>query len=158
MQVRLDRSFHVQELEVRFRPGRKPPEPTRITNPNIAFELLRRHYADQPREQLICLSLNNQNQVIGLELVSQGTADAAHASTREVFKAPIIINATAIILVHNHPGGSVEPSLDDRRTAQRLREAGDIFEIKVLDFMIITTKEYYSFAASEPDWQSSKGG
>ena len=158
MQVRLDRSFHVQELEVRFRPGRKPPEPTRITSPNIAFELLRQHYADQPREQLICLSLNNQNQVIGLEMVSQGTADAAHASTREVFKAPIIINATAVILVHNNPGGSVEPSLDDRHTAQRLREAGDIFEIKVLDFMIITTREYYSFAASEPDWQSNKGG
>jgi DNA repair protein RadC len=158
MQLRLDRSFHVQELEVRFRPGRKPPEPTRITSPNIAFELLRQHYADQPREQLICLSLNNQNQVVGLEIVSQGTADAAHASTREVFKAPIIINATAIILVHNHPGGSIEPSLDDRRTAQRLREAGDIFEIKVLDFMIITTTSFYSFASSEPDWQSTKGG
>ena len=158
MQVRLDRSFHVQELEVRFRPGRKPPEPTRITSPNIAFELLRQHYADQPREQLICLSLNNQNQVIGLEIVSQGTADAAHSSTREVFKAPIIINATAVILVHNHPGGSVEPSLDDRRTAQRLREAGDIFEIRVLDFMILTTSSFYSFAASEPDWQSNKGG
>ena len=158
MQVRLDRSFHVQELEVRFRPGRKPPEPTAITSPNIAFDLLRQHYADQPREQLICLSLNSRNQVIGLEIVSQGTADAAHASTREVFKAPIIINATAIILVHNHPGGSVEPSVDDRRTAQRLREAGQLMDIKVLDFMVITTESFYSFASSEPDWQSSKGG
>ncbi|MGB5926104.1 MAG: JAB domain-containing protein [Dehalococcoidia bacterium] len=158
MQLRLDRSFHVQELEVRFRPGRKDPDPTAITSPNIAFELLRKHYANQPREQLICLSLNTRNQVIGLEIVSQGTADAAHASTREVFKAPIIINATAIILAHNHPSGDPQPSLEDRQTAKRLRQAGDIFDIKVLDFMIVTTKEYYSFAASEPDWQSSKGG
>jgi DNA repair protein RadC len=158
MQLRLDRSFHIQELEVRFKPGRKPPEPTKITSPNTAFELLRRHYADQPREQLICLSLNNQNQVIGLEIVSQGSSDAAYASTREVFKAPIIVNATAIILVHNHPSGSTEPSLEDRGTAKRLKEAGAIFDIQVLDFMIITTDSFYSFAASEPDWQSTKGG
>jgi len=153
MQVRLDRSFHVQELEVRFRPGRKPPEPTRISSPTKAFELLRQHYADQPREQLISLCLNNQNQVIGLEIVSQGTTDAAHASTREVFKAAILTNATAIILVHNHPGGSPEPSLDDRETAKRLREAGQLMDVKVLDFMIITTSSFYSFACGEPDWK-----
>ena len=158
MQLRLDRSFHVQELEVRFRPGRKPAEPAKITSPHTAFDLLRQHYADQPREQLICLSLNNQNQVIGLEIVSQGTADAATASTREVFKAPLIVNATAILLVHNHPSGTTEPSLDDRQTAKRLREAGTLMDIKVLDFMIITTDSFYSFLASEPDWQSTKGG
>ena len=158
MQVRLDRSFHVQELEVRFRPGRKDPDPTAITSPNIAFELLRKHYANQPREQLICLSLNSRNQVIGLEIVSQGSADAAFASTREIFKAPLLINATAILLVHNHPGGDPHPSADDRQTAQRLREAGQLMDIKVLDFMVITTDSFYSFASSEPDWQSSKGG
>jgi DNA repair protein RadC len=150
MQVRLDRSFHVQELEVRFRPGRKPPEPTRITSPNIAFELLRQHYADQPREQLICLSLNNQNQVIGLEIVSQGTADAAHASTREVFKAPIIINATAIILVHNHPSGNSNPSQEDRNTAKNFAHAAKLIGLKMLDFIIVTGETYYSFAQSDP--------
>jgi DNA repair protein RadC len=153
MQLRLDRSFHVQELEVRFRPGRKPPELAKITTPQSGFELLRKHYANQPREQLICLSLNSQNQVIGMEIVTQGSSDAAIASTREILKAPILVNATAIIVVHNHPSGSVDPSPEDRQTANRIKKGGEIMDIKVLDFIIITTDSFYSFASSEPDWK-----
>ena len=97
------------------------------------------------REAFWVLHLNAQKQVIEKELVSLGTVNASLVHSREVFKKAILNSAEAIITVHNHPSGCIEPSAEDQKIWKQLREAGKIIGIEVLDNLIITPQgNYYS--------------
>lgn len=89
------------------------------------------------RERLIRVDLDNQNRVIGEEVVAIGTADAAIMSPREIFRGAILNGASRIIIVHNHPSGNVEPSREDLVVKEKLEEAGDLLAVPVMDFVII---------------------
>ena len=84
--------------------------------------------------------LDSNNAVISSEIVSIGVLNLAIVHPREIFKLAIIQSANSIILVHNHPSGNVEPSKEDLEITQRLREAGDLLGIKILDHVIISGK------------------
>jgi len=156
MQVALNGSFKVRELQLRFKTTRYS-SPARITSPKEVHDFLRPIIKGKPRELLISLALDASNKVVGFEIVSQGTADAAFALPREVLKAVLLTNATACILAHNHPSGNCEPSIEDRETAKRMSQASAILDIKLLDFMVVTEDSYYSFAQSD-SLALSKGG
>ena len=149
MQVNLDSSIKVRELQVRFKPT-KFKSPATIGSPQDALSFLRPILKNQPRENLISIALHSGNQVVGFEIVSQGTANASLAVASEVFKAVLLTNSTAFILAHNHPSGNCEPSLEDRQIAQRISEAAQLIGIELLDFLIVTEDSFYSFAQSEP--------
>ena len=156
MQVNLDSSIKVRELQVRFKPTRFK-SPATIGSPQDALSFLRPILKNQPRENLISIALHSGNQVVGFEIVSQGTANASLAVASEVFKAVLLTNSTAFILAHNHPSGSCEPSLEDRQIAERISEAAQLIGIELLDFLIVTEDSFYSFAQSEPSLLK-KGG
>jgi DNA repair protein RadC len=88
-------------------------------------------------------------QVIALHVVSIGTLNASLVHPREVFKAALLTNAAGLILAHNHPSGDPTPSPDDRALVSRLRQAGDILGVELLDALIVTDPmdggAYYSF-------------
>jgi DNA repair protein RadC len=84
--------------------------------------------------------------VCGVELVSQGTAEASLVTPREVYKAAILANARGIILVHNHPSGVASPSADDRAITAILSEAGQVLDIPLLDHVIIGNEAHFSFS------------
>jgi DNA repair protein RadC len=106
--------------------------------------------AKADREGLWVLHLNARHRVIEKELVSLGTLNGSPVHPREVFKKAILNSADAIITVHNHPSGDPRPSADDEATWQRLRQAGEILGIKVLDNLIVTpTGRYYSEARGQ---------
>ena len=149
MQMTLDRSFRVRELQVRFKATRYK-SPARVTSPQDVHEFLLPMIKQQPRERLISIALTSGNQVIGFEIVSQGTSNASMAVASEVFKAVLLTNATAFILAHNHPSGNCEPSLEDRQTAEGFSEAARLIGVEFLDFIIVTEDSFYSFAQSEP--------
>ena len=149
MQVNLDSSIKVRELQVRFKPTRFK-SPATIGSPQDALSFLRPILRNQPRENLISIALHSGNQVVGFEIVSQGTANASLAVASEVFKAVLLTNSTAFILAHNHPSGNCEPSLEDRQIAERISEAAQLIGIELLDFLIVTEDSFYSFAQSEP--------
>ena len=99
-----------------------------------------RHYGkvqQLDREHLIRLDLDNKNRLIGEETVSIGTAHAALTSPREVFRGAILNGASGIIVLHNHPSGDPEPSIEDRDIARRLRAVADLVAIPLLDFLIV---------------------
>jgi len=97
------------------------------------------------RECFWVIHLNTQLKVIEKELVAMGTLDQTSISPREVFKKAIINSAAHIITVHNHPGGSNEPSQSDFYTWDKLTSAGELLGITVLDHLIITPNgSYYS--------------
>jgi DNA repair protein RadC len=81
-----------------------------------------------------------------MEMISKGTLNSSLVHPREVFKGALLANAHALILAHNHPSGNVEPSSADRQVTDILVKAGNILDVKILDHVIIGSKEgYYSF-------------
>ena len=100
---------------------------------------------DETKEHLFVLHLNTKNQIIKPELVSVGTLNAALIHPREVFKSAIRESAHAIILVHNHPSGDVEPSNADKQVTTLLKQASAIIQIDLLDHIIIARSEWFSF-------------
>ena len=96
------------------------------------------------REVFVVLHLNARNKVIEKEIVSMGILDSCLIHPREVFKKAIIKSAHSIITVHNHPGGSLTPSIEDLDAWKKLIDAGDLLGISVLDHIIVTSQGYYS--------------
>ena len=114
-----------------------------ISGPQDVYNLLRdSEWLD--REVFYCMHLNTRNQVLSLEEISKGTLNAAIVHPREVYKAVILRSASGIILAHNHPSGDPAPSRDDLVLTQRLKDAGELIGIPVLDHIIIGHDKYYS--------------
>jgi DNA repair protein RadC len=96
------------------------------------------------KEWFLSLHLDGKNRVICIDIVSTGSLNQSIVHPRETFKTALLSSAAAIILIHNHPTGDPTPSSEDLEVARRLREAGDLIGIKVLDHIIIVST-YYSF-------------
>lgn len=97
------------------------------------------------REHFVVFYLNSRNQEIKREIISVGILNESLVHPREVFESAIKHNVASIILAHNHPSGDVEPSQDDIEITKRLVHAGKILDIRVVDHVIVTDKEFNSF-------------
>ncbi len=111
-----------------------------------AFEILQPLIGDLPHEEFWVIFLSSSNKVIRTECVSKGGLSGTLADVRMIFKEAIALNATAAVLAHNHPSGSVNPSHADMTLTKKMVEAGNLMDIKVMDHLIITEHQYYSFA------------
>ncbi len=96
-------------------------------------------------EQFRALYLNARNEILSEEVIHEGTVDHAVVYPRKVFEYAFKHKAVAIILVHNHPGGSLKPSRSDIELTERLRKAASELGIRIHDHLIITAGGYYSF-------------
>jgi len=102
-------------------------------------------------EHFVAFHLDTKFQVIGYNEVSKGTVSASLVHPREVFKAALLSNSTAIICAHNHPSGIVKPSNEDIETTSTLIKAGQILGVLVLDHVIIGGDELFSLRENRPD-------
>lgn len=114
-----------------------------ISEPRHVHEITR-EYASKKQEHLIVICLNTKNIVININDVLQGTINQIVVHPREVFNPAIRCMASSIILVHNHPTGSVKPSKADIETTKQMVNIGELIGIPVVDHIIITTEDYYS--------------
>lgn len=105
------------------------------------FDFLRR----ESKEHFWAVHLGTRNNIVCLDPVSVGSLNASIVHPREVYKSALLSSAGAILFVHNHPSGQIEPSAEDREITARLKQAGDLLGIRVLDHVIIG-EGYYSFA------------
>ena len=128
---------------VREGPAQAPSSP--ILTSVAAAAVLRPLFADLDREHFVVCGLDAKNSLIGTNLVSIGSVTMAIVHPREVFKPVILMNAAGWICVHNHPSGDTTPSQEDRVLTKRLREAGDLLGITLLDHLILG-EGFYSFA------------
>ena len=117
-----------------------------IRTPAEVFALLQTHAARWDREHFLTVLLDGQHRVVGIDDVAVGSCGACPVHPREVFKAAILANSTAIIAAHNHPSGDTTPSEADRLVTKRLAEAGELLGIPLLDHLIITGSGYYSMS------------
>ena len=99
-------------------------------------------------ESCVAVFFNQSNESVGWFLISQGGINQSIVDVRMVMSAALGCLATGIIICHNHPSGSLNPSNADIRITEKLRGACDILDIKFLDHIILTEQSYYSFADS----------
>ena len=115
-----------------------------ISSPADAFAILRSDFGLSDREIFSILLLDTRNNVIGLHQVSIGSLNASIVHPRETFKAAILCNAAAIILAHCHPSGDLDPSKEDLIVTARLKQAGDLLGVPVLDHLIVNDISFIS--------------
>ena len=101
---------------------------------------------DQPVEQFWVVMLKRNNEVIQKRVISLGGVSGTVADPKVIFKRALEDLASGIILVHNHPSGNLKPSQADIRLTEKLKNAGNLLEIPVLDHIIFTDDGYFSFA------------
>ncbi len=116
-----------------------------LENSKSVIELIQNQLKDKTKEHFKLIMLNTRNKVINIADISTGTLNASLVHPREVFIEAIKHHSCAVILVHNHPSGEAEPSNDDLKITKRLKEAGNIIGIEVLDHIIIGKDNYFSF-------------
>jgi len=101
------------------------------------------------REQLLVMLLNTKNKLLCDKIISTGTINSSLVSPREIFATAVKYNAVNIIVIHNHPSGDPTPSREDILITRRIKEAGDLIGIKLLDHLIIGDNCYISFKERE---------
>jgi DNA repair protein RadC len=147
-QTLLDQTCFVRDVAVRYR-GRGLKVAAKITSPSEAVALARKVVQDDAREHFLALYLDGRHRPIARSVVSVGTATASLVHPREVFQAAVLVGAVALIVLHNHPSGDPTPSPEDREVTHRLRKAGELLGIRLLDH-IVWTKDarFHSFRES----------
>jgi len=96
-------------------------------------------------EQFRAIFLNSQNEIIGDEVIQEGTVDQSVVYPRKVMERALYYKATAMIFVHNHPSGSIKPSKEDIALTETLRQAAGSLQLRVYDHLIISKNGYFSF-------------
>jgi DNA repair protein RadC len=130
----------------RRRKDSDPPKRRRITTSREAYEEVRSYLLDKPHEEFWVLLLNRHNELIRPVQISSGGVAGTVVDPKIIFKHALEQLASALILVHNHPSGSLKPSEEDRKLTRKLREAGAVLDIPILDHLIFTDQAYLSFA------------
>lgn len=141
--------YQLSEIEITYKTNRPYNERHKVSSAKDAFELFLDNWNENKielLEQSKILLLNRANQVLGISHLSTGGTSGTVVDTKQVFAVALKANASGIILAHNHPSGSLYPSDADDKITQKLYKAGKILDIEVLDHLIITKENYYSFA------------
>jgi DNA repair protein RadC len=130
-----------------FARRRIKPEGAKIETPADLLPHVR-HYADRKQEHFLCASINGANEILNIRVVSIGLIDRSPVHPREVFADALTDRASAIIVAHNHPAGSLEPSASDVDVTMQLKAAGGVMGIALLDHIIFNRTGYFSFLES----------
>lgn len=98
------------------------------------------------REHMYVLYVDNSNKIVGYQLLSVGGITSTLMDIRILMQGALLTSSVGLVLIHNHPSGKLKPSVMDKNLTQKVKEAGKVLDIKLLDHLIITEQSYYSFA------------
>ena len=129
-------------LELGRRHNRNPQA---VVNKPIDVIPFIKHYAMQPSEHFVCITVNGGREIINIQVICVGAGNMAIIKPADIFSQPIKDRASGIILCHNHPGGHAEPSDQDIQTTNRLAKASQVLGLALLDHLIVTKNGYFSF-------------
>lgn len=140
--------FEIAEVNISYSYGRYTADRNKIGSSSCAYEIAKAATKDhiEHYECFYIMMLNNSNQVLGISKLSQGGITGTLVDLRIMFQNLIKANATAFIMFHNHPSGTLKPSGADKSLTQKAKEAANTLDIKLLDHIIVTTESYFSFA------------
>lgn len=138
-------------IELGKRVTSKKEEKYHITSSKDVYDLIKNEMINELQEKLIVLYLDNRNNLIDKKTIFIGTVNQSSIHPRDVFREAVKLNSVKIILSHNHPAGSIEPSYSDLHMTNKFISIGKLMEIEVLDHLIIGNNDYYSFKESNGD-------
>jgi len=137
----------VAALELgRRRKDQSPDEKPKIDGSKSAAALIKGELMDLPHEEFWVLLLNRANRLMKKKRISEGGVSGTVADPKIIFKLAVEELASAIIVVHNHPSGNIKPSESDISLTKKIKEAGKLLDISLLDHLIIARDKYFSFA------------
>lgn len=122
-------------------------EQERFTSPEQIFHHYQHQMLSLRKERFHILLLDSKNRIMREIMVSEGSLTQSIVHPREVFTQAVRDSAAAVILIHNHPSGDPTPSREDREITRRLKDAGDLLGIRVLDHLVIGASDFFSFSA-----------
>jgi len=128
------------------RASQEIPEKPQISSSNDAYQILKIHLEDLRTEEFWAVFLNQNNKVIHISQLTQGGINQSIVDIRVLFKTALEHFSTGIIISHNHPSGNLKASNEDIDITQKIKKAGDLMNIQLLDHLIITQNSYFSFA------------
>ena len=138
---------NLAEIEIKYSTRVKPSEMDKIVTSNEAYEIFKKIYPNlEHREYFYMLCLNRNNKVLGYSLISMGGLSSTVVDVRIIFQTALKASACSIILSHNHPSGNLTPSEADKDINKKIKEAGRLLDIPVLDHLILTPETFLSFA------------
>jgi DNA repair protein RadC len=138
----------VAEIQLIYKTKVKASERPYITSSKKVYQLALQCWNPDTIEffeEFKILLLNQSNKVLGIYEVSSGGIAGTSVDLRMIFAAALKANAVSLIMIHNHPSGQVKPSEADKQITKKVREAGVIMDVMLLDHLIITPETYYSF-------------
>lgn len=141
--------YNVAEVELVYKSKVKASERPKIVTSKDAYNVLMKAWDDNKIElveQFKVLFLNQANKVLGVYEVSTGGITGTVADPRVIFVAALKANCCAIVISHNHPSGNLKPSRKDEELTQKIKQGGQLLDIKLLDHLIVTTEGYLSFS------------
>jgi DNA repair protein RadC len=128
------------------RRGAEALEKKKITSSRDVFEYFSSIFGDHTYEAFYILLLNRANRIIREVQISEGGFSGTVADPKKIFKIALEYNASTIILSHNHPSGNIQPSDADIKLTHKLKGAGEMLDLPVIDHIILGEEKYYSFA------------
>ena len=141
--------FKVAEVELSYKNTVPCKDRKKITNSLTAYHILQEVYPEGRIgycESFKVLYLNNSLDVVACNTIAEGGITSTTVDLRLIMQGALLTNATAMVLSHNHPSGNTKPSRQDIELTERIKVAAKTLDIKVLDHIIVTTENYYSFA------------
>ncbi|WP_209390643.1 DNA repair protein RadC [Chryseobacterium sp. RR2-3-20] len=134
-------------LEIgRRRSAQEIPEKPQISCSKDAYDILKIHLSDLRTEEFWAVFLNQSNKVIHFSQLTQGGISQSIVDVRILFKTALEHFSTGLIIAHNHPSGNKKPSAEDISITKKIKDAGNLMNIQLLDHLIITQNSYLSFA------------
>lgn len=142
-------NYNLAEIQISYSTQVKASDRPKITTSLEAYEIFKNIFPRETielKESFYALFLNRANRILGYLKVSEGGISGTVADPRLIFATALKVNASSIVIAHNHPSGNTEPSAADKNLTKQIVEGGKLLEITVLDHLILTADWYYSFA------------
>ncbi len=148
MSTTKNQNHEVAEIGITYRSKVKSSDRLKISRSQDCYLLLKDLFGSKIEiyEQFYILLLNRANRVLGFVKISEGGVSGTVVDPKKIFQIALKANASGIILAHNHPSGNTTPSASDEAMTGKIVAAGKFLEISVLDHLIITSDQYFSFS------------
>ena len=148
--MKIQQQITVSEVQLTYKNKVKASDRIKITCSRNAYDIFMDNWNPEIIEfveEFKILLLNRSNSVLGILEISKGGISGTVTDVRVIFQAAIKGNASGIICAHNHPSSNINPSESDNKITQKIKEAGNLLDIQLLDHLIISTEgDYYSYA------------
>jgi DNA repair protein RadC len=140
--------MRVAEVQLSYKTKVKPSERQKVTSSESAKDIFMPFFDEDIEyiEKFCVMFLSRNNKVLGIQLLSIGGTSGTYVDPKIILQGAILSNSSAIILCHNHPSGNTRPSEADITITKKIKQGAELFDISVLDHIILTTEGYLSMA------------